>query len=89
MQSALVNPQQAYAWWLQAWQTIKPLLIAGNRLHVEVRPEKRSDPQDRMLHSIFGDFARSRIPFAGKPRTADQWKVLLISGHATATKHGS
>ena len=25
----------------------------------------------------------------GKPRTLEQWKVLLVSGHAVATKEGA
>jgi hypothetical protein len=38
---------------------------------------------------MIGDIARARIPWAGKVRTAEQWKVLLVSGHAAATKDGS
>lgn len=49
--ASLINPQQAYQWWLSAWQTIKPLLIAGHRLHVEVRQEKRSDHQNARQHA--------------------------------------
>lgn len=29
------------------------------------------------------------MEWAGKRRTAEQWKVLLVSGHAVATKHGA
>lgn len=51
-------------------------------------PTRTSD-QNAKFHAICGDIAKSGIPWAGKPRTADQWKVLLVSGHATATKEGS
>jgi len=33
--------------------------------------------------------AAAGIPWAGKNRTATEWKVLLVSGHAVATKQGS
>lgn len=56
---------------------------------VEVKPTKRTDDQNRRFHAMVGDIARARIPWAGKVRTAEQWKVLLVSGHATATKDGS
>ena len=49
----------------------------------------RSDGQSAKFHAICGDLARARVPWMGKPRTAAQWKVLLISGHAVATKEGA
>lgn len=56
--------------------------------HVTVKPATRSLEQSAKFHAQCGDFARSKVPWAGKPRTAIQWKVLLISGHAVATKEG-
>jgi hypothetical protein len=38
---------------------------------------------------LVADIARAGLPWAGKPRNAAQWKVLLVSGHAAATKEGS
>jgi hypothetical protein len=29
------------------------------------------------------------MQWGGKPRTAAQWKVLMVSGHAVATKEGA
>jgi hypothetical protein len=56
---------------------------------VEVKPTKRTDDQNRKFHAMVRDIARSGLPWAGKKRNAAQWKVLLVSGHATATKDGS
>jgi len=78
IQAALINPQQAYQWWLSAWQTIKPLLIAGHRLHVEVRQEKRSDPQNARLHAMLQQIASS-VEWAGKKRDVETWKRLLTA----------
>ena len=41
------------------------------------------------FHAICSDLASSKIQWAGKNRTAAEWKVLLVSGHAVATKEGS
>jgi hypothetical protein len=56
---------------------------------VRISEPKRNLDQSAKFHAICGDIARSRLPWAGKPRTADQWKVLLVSGHAVATKQGA
>jgi hypothetical protein len=49
----------------------------------------RSGGQSAKFHAICGDLARAGVLWMGKPRTAAQWKVLLISGHAVATKEGA
>jgi len=56
---------------------------------VVVRPPARSLEQNAKFHAICTDLAKSKATWAGKPRTADQWKVLLVSGHAVATKEGA
>ncbi len=53
---------------------------------VIIEPPKRSGAQNRIFHALCGDIARSGIEWGGKKRTADEWKVLLISGHSVATK---
>jgi hypothetical protein len=49
----------------------------------------RSGGQSAKFHAICGDLARAGVLWMGKPRTAAQWKVLLVSGHAVATKEGA
>jgi len=56
---------------------------------VEVKPQTRTLDMNAKFHAICGDLARSKLPWAGKPRTKAQWKVLLVSGHAIATKEGA
>ena len=55
---------------------------------LEVRPETRSDRQNRLLHALFGDVAK-QVEWMGKKRTAGEWKLLFVSGHAVATKQGA
>ena len=83
------SAQQAHQSMLELWAWAKPLLMAGHRLVVEIRPENRSLDQNAKFHAICSDIAKSGMQWAGKERSAEQWKVLLVSGHATATKIGS
>jgi len=53
---------------------------------VTVAPRTRSSEQNAKLHAILTDLARSPVTWAGKRRTAEEWKALVISGHAVATK---
>ena len=57
--------------------------------HVIFSEPTRTLEQNAKFHSICGDIARSGLPWAGKPRSSAQWKVLLVSGHAIATKEGA
>ena len=56
---------------------------------VTVQPPNRNADQNAKFHAICSDLARAGVEWAGKPRTAAQWKVLLISGHAVATKESA
>lgn len=56
---------------------------------VTIAEPTRNLDQNAKFHALCTDLARSSLTWAGKRRTADQWKVLLVSGHATATKEGA
>lgn len=56
---------------------------------VTISEPRRNVDQNARFHAMCSDFARSGIQWAGKTRSADQWKVLLVSGHAVATKEGA
>jgi hypothetical protein len=56
---------------------------------VTIAEPHRNLEQNAKFHAICTDIAKSGLPWAGKARTADQWKVLLVSGHAVATKQGA
>lgn len=40
-----------------AWTKAKPLLLAGHRLQLQIKPETRSLAQNRLLHSILRDLS--------------------------------
>lgn len=56
---------------------------------VTVQDPTRNLEQNALFHSICSDLAKSNLEWAGKKRTTAQWKVLLVSGHAVATKEGA
>ncbi len=55
---------------------------------VEVKEPTRNLEQSAKFYAICGDIAK-QVPFAGSLRKPEQWKMLLVSGHAVATKQGS
>lgn len=55
---------------------------------VKITEPTRSLEQSAKFHAICADCSKN-ILFAGHMRTPEQWKMLLISGHAIATKQGS
>lgn len=56
---------------------------------VEVKEPHRNLEQNAKFHAICDEVAKSGVQWAGQPRTAAQWKVLFVSGHAVATKEGA
>lgn len=70
--------------WLRCAREGEPLVVRLTR-----KKATRSLEQNARFHAICDDIARSGLEWAGKARDADAWKVLLVSGHATATKIGS
>lgn len=85
----LYNAQQGYQAIKQAWEFAKGWLTAGGkRLVLEVRPETRSDRQNRLLHALFADVAAQAL-WMGQKRTPAEWKVLFVSGHSVTTKQGA
>jgi hypothetical protein len=56
---------------------------------VTVAEPTRNSDQNAKFHAICSDIAKSEMVWCGKRRSAEQWKVLLVSAHATATREGS
>lgn len=53
---------------------------------VTIAPPTRSLDQNAKFHAICHDLAKSDFRWAGKRRSLEEWKVLLISAHAVATE---
>lgn len=52
---------------------------------VSIAPRTRTLDQNAKFHAMLTDLANSPLKWAGKRRSVDEWKALVISGHAVAT----
>ena len=75
---SLFEPIQAHKALAHAWTHAKAWLMAGHRLTLEIRPEKRSDAQNRLLHATLSDISK-QVEWAGAKRDVDTWKRLLTA----------
>ncbi|HEY3987428.1 recombination protein NinB [Cedecea sp.] len=55
---------------------------------IRISDYKRNLDQNAKFHAMLGDIA-AQVQWCGKKLKPEQWKVLLISGHAVATKQGA
>ena len=53
---------------------------------VTIAEPTRNADQNAKFHALCGDLEKSGLEWAGRPHTLGEWKVLLVSGHAAATK---
>lgn len=70
-------------------RAIKAVQDAPDGWVVGVGPPRRNLEQNAKFHALCTDLEKLGITWAGKSRSAEEWKVLLVSGHAMATKEGS
>lgn len=70
----------------RACQAIKE---APDGYSVVIKEPTRNLEQSAKFHAICNDIAKSGLEWQGKRRSATQWKVLLVSGHAVATREGA
>lgn len=80
----MFNEQQGHQAVQTVWRQAKALLSAGHRLTLELRPEKRSDAENRLLHLMLTYISKHQ-EWAGKKRDVDTWKRLLIAAWCRAT----
>lgn len=79
----LINPVQARQPFENAWHQAKSALMAGHRLVLELKPEKRSDSQNKLLHALIGEIAASH-EWCGKKHDTETWKRLLVAAWTRA-----
>ena len=73
----LYNAQQAHQAIQTAWQHAKGWLMAGDqRLTLEIRPEKRSDAQNRRLWAMLADIS-AQVDWYGQKLTSEEWKDVF------------
>lgn len=72
----LYSAQQGHKALSDLWAVVKPYLLAGHRLQVTVRKEKRSTEQNKKLWATLGEIAR-QVEWYGQKLTAEDWKHIL------------
>lgn len=73
----LYNAQQAHQAIQTAWKHAKGWLMAGDtRLTLEIRPEKRSDAQNRRLWAMLSDVSK-QVEWYGHKLTSEEWKDVF------------
>ena len=76
---SLYNAQQAHQAIQAAWAHAKGWLMAGDtRLTLEIRPEKRSDAQNRRLWAMLADIS-AQVEWHGKKLGAEDWKAIFTA----------
>lgn len=59
---------------------------APDGYEVRIKEPTRNGDQNSKFHAMCTDLAKSGLEWGGRTRTLAEWKVLLVSGHASATK---
>ena len=73
----LYNAQQAHQAIQTAWAHAKGWLMAGDtHLTLEIRPEKRSDAQNRRLWAMLADIS-AQVDWYGQKLTSEEWKDVM------------
>ena len=74
----LWEPVKARQSLAELWRHIKSMLMAGHRLVLEVRPEKRSDAQNRRLWAMLHDISE-QVNWHGNRLTDEEWKDVFTA----------
>ena len=72
------SAQQAYQSLLELWAWAKPLLMAGHRLVLEVKPETRSLAQNSRLWAMLTDISE-QVDWYGNKLPPDEWKDVFTA----------
>jgi hypothetical protein len=64
-------------------RALEAIRTAPDGYAVTLTPDKRTLDQNAKLHAILQELDGAE--WAGKPRSAAEWKVLIVSGHTKAT----
>lgn len=70
-------------------RAVEAVIDSPEGMIVTIKQRTRTSDQNAKFHAICSDLAKSNLEWAGKRRNGSEWKVLLVSGHAMATKEGA
>lgn len=74
----LYNASQAHKQLADLWQWLKPLLFAGHRFEIDVRPERRSTEQNSKLWAMLSEVSK-QVVWHGQKLDAEDWKHIFTA----------
>lgn len=78
IRKGLTDVHSAHQFLMALWVAIKPALLNGDKLHIEVRSEKRSDAANRRMWALLTDISRQVI-WHGQKMDAEEWKDFFTA----------
>lgn len=76
MKVVLYNPQQGHVVYKDAWPWIKSMLVAGHKLHFEVKEATRSNEQNNRMWSMLNDVSL-QVDWYGRKLSPEAWKCVF------------
>ena len=76
--TTIYEPVQAHKALLEAWNWVKPMVMAGHRLNVVIKPETRSLAQNNLMWSCLTDLS-TQLQWCGKKMTPEGWKDFITA----------
>lgn len=78
MKVTLIEPTQAFRVWTDVFPKIKAYLLAGNRLTLEIKDEKRSLEQNDMLWAMLTKISKE-VDWYGQKLSPEDWKHVFTA----------
>lgn len=72
----LRDPQTGHRSYVNLWAEIKPWLLAGHGIEVEVRKARRSTEQNARMWAMLSDVSR-QVDWYGQRLSAEEWKHVF------------
>jgi ketopantoate reductase len=60
----------------ELWPMLKSMLMAGHKMVIELRPEKRSDPQNRKMWAMLTEVSE-QVEWHGQRLSSEDWKHIF------------
>ncbi len=76
--TTIYEPVQGHKALLEAWNWVKPMVMAGHRLTVVIKPETRSLAQNNLMWSCLTDLS-TQLQWCGKKITPEGWKDFITA----------
>lgn len=77
-EAVLRDAQTGHAAYVALWPQLKAMLMAGHRLVLTAKQEKRSDAQNRRLWAMLADVS-AQVNWHGQKLTSEEWKDVLTA----------